>query len=338
MSKSNLFTTAGSPAALPEVTSEAPGESMATRRFLRNGLLFVLIGLLIYLVLYAAADQLIYRYAQRNRFYAVKTAPLSDYNYVILGASHAAVFDYEDMNARLEKMTGARILNLSTVGAGIEVNRVVLEYFLARHHTQGVVYFADSFAFLTEEWNAKRFQDVRLFARAPFDPVLFQILLQDRASRTVAWDYLVGFSRINNADRFKPDITEDEANRRFNKTYRPVKQIDEKRIKYLYPQQIDQGLFRHYMAAFEDMIRDLKRRNIRLTVIKPPIPTRLYKMLPNEPQFDATLKGVLERNGIEFHDFSLVGNEEKFFFNPDHLNRAGVLNFYEKYLKGVLAR
>jgi hypothetical protein len=334
MSGSNSSTTA---AAQQDSTAEAACASMANRRFFRSCLLFVLIGLLIYLALYVATDQLIYRYAQRNRFYAVKTAPLSDYDYVILGASHAAVFDYEDMNAHLEKMTGSKILNLSAVGAGVEVNRVVLEYFLARHQTRNVVYIADSFAFLTDEWNEKRFQDVRLFARAPFDPVLFQILLHDRASRSAAWDYLAGFSRINYADRFKPDITEDEATR-FDKRYRPVKQIDMQRINYLYPKQIDQELFQRYLAEFEDMIRYLKGRNIRFTVIKPPIPARFYKMLPNEAEFDETIKDVLERNGIEFHDFSLVGNEEKFFFNPDHLNREGVLNFYEKYLKDILAR
>lgn len=334
MSGSNLSTTT---AAKQEAPSEMTVNNRAVRGFLRSCLLFVLIGLLIYLALYAAADQLIYRYGQRNRFYAVKTAPLTDYDYVILGASHAAVFDYEDMNARLEQMTGTRILNLSAVGAGVEVNRVVLDYFLARHRTRAVVYFADSFAFLTDEWNEKRFQDVRLFARAPFDPALFQVLLRDQASRKAAWEYLVGFSRINFADRFKPDITEDEATR-FDKTYRPVKQIDMKRIKYLYPAEIDQSLFRRYMAEFEDLIRSLKGRDIRLIVIKPPIPTRIYKLLPNEAEFDGALKGVLERNGIEFHDFSLVGNEEKYFFNPDHLNRKGVLNFYENYLQGILAR
>ncbi|MCG6535710.1 MAG: hypothetical protein L7F78_13675, partial [Syntrophales bacterium LBB04] len=152
-----------------------------------------------------------------------------------------------------------------------------------------------------------------------------------------AWEYLVGFSRINYADRFQPDITEDEATR-FDKTYRPVKQIDMKRIKYLYPDQIDPAFFRRYMAEFADLIRSLKARDIRLIVIKPPIPTRIYRLLPNEAEFDGTLKGILAQNGIEFHDFSLIGNEEKYFFNPDHLNRKGVLNFYENYLKGILAR
>ncbi len=337
MFPSLLSTTADSQDAPREATADMPDNGMNTRRFLRNGLVFVLLGLLIYTILYAATDHLIYRYAKRNRFYAVKTAPLSSYDYVILGASHAAVFDYEDMNARLEKMTGKRILNLSAVGAGVEVNRVVLEYFLIRHQTRGVVYVADSFAFLTDEWNSKRFQDVRLFARAPFDPALFHVLLRDPASRSAAWNYLVGFSKINYPDRFKPDITDDEATR-FNKNYRPVKQIDMQRIKFLYPTESDPEVLRRYLAEFEDMIRVLKGRNIRLIVIKPPIPARFYDMLPDEAHFDESLNAVLEKNGIEFHDFSLVGNDEKYFFNPDHLNRAGVLNFYERYLKGILAR
>lgn len=310
---------------------------METRRFLRQGILFVLIGLLIYLSLYAASDQLIYRYGKRNRFYAVKTAPLPRYDYVILGASHAAVFDYEDMNVRLEDMTGNKILNLSAVGAGVEVNRAVLEYFLARHQTGAVVYVADSFAFLTDEWNEKRFEDVRLFARAPFDPLLSRVLLRDPAGRRAAWEYLVGFSKINFADRFKPDITEDEATR-FNKNYRPVKQIDMQRIRYLYPKESDPEVLHHYLTEFSDLIRTLRERKIRLIVIKPPIPARFYNLLPNEAEFDAALQGVLEQRGIEFHDFSLVGNDEKFFFNPDHLNREGVLNFFEKHLKGILTR
>src|SRR5688572_7432826 len=81
--------------------------------FLRHAALFVLVGLVIYGGLYAASEQLVHRYAQRNRFYMVQTAPHRSYDHVLLGASHAAVFDYQDMNARLEQMTGSRILNLS---------------------------------------------------------------------------------------------------------------------------------------------------------------------------------------------------------------------------------
>ncbi len=77
------------------------------KRFARYAVPFVLVGLVLYAGLYAASEQLIRAHARRNRFYMVKTAPLARYDYVILGASHAAAFDYEDMNARLEAMTGS---------------------------------------------------------------------------------------------------------------------------------------------------------------------------------------------------------------------------------------
>lgn len=332
-SQSNISATP----ALGDSFVSAPRVNMETKKYLRASLLFVLFGVLIYLGLYVVADQLIYRYAKRNRFFAVKTAPLVEYDYVILGASHAATFDYEDMNAQLEQMTHSKILNLSVVGGGITVNRVMLEYFLANHQTRNAIYFLDSFAFYSREWNEDRLNDTRLFDRAPFDPTLAQVLFQNPSTRSVALDYVVGFSRINNADRFKPDISDDEATK-FKNTYRPVKQIDTQRLDYLYPKQIDQRVFRHYMAEFEDLVRYIRQHNIHLVVIKPPIPTRFYNMLPSEAQFDQALKAALDQNGIEFLDFSLVGNEEKFYFNTDHLNRIGVLNFFENHVKAVLSK
>jgi hypothetical protein len=59
-------------------------------------------------------------------------------------------------------------------------------------------------------------------------------------------------------------------------------------------------------------------------------------MIPNERQFDATLKAVLERHGVDLYDFSAVNNDEQFFFDSDHLNYAGVLSFFENYLQDVL--
>lgn len=321
---------------MPEIQTHTQEEG-SLRRFGRNSLIFVLVGILIYLGVYGAADQLAYRTAKRNRFFAVNTAPATRYDVVILGASHAAVFDYEDMNAQLEQMSGKRILNLSIVGSGVTVNRLVLDYFLAQHETQRVVYFLDTFALTSRDWNEDRLLDVRLFDRAPFDPVLVQRLWQNAASRSIALDYTLGFSKINNPDRFKPDVTEDEA-AKFKTTYRPVKQIDSQRIGYLYPKPVDQAVFQHYLAEFEDMLRYLQARNIQITVIKPPLPQRIYQMLPNEAEYDAAINPVLDRNSVEFYDYSLVNNDERFFFNPDHLNRTGALSFSENYLASILAR
>ncbi len=308
------------------------------RRFRRSAAPFLLIGVAIYTALYTASEQLIDRYALRNRFYLVKTAPRIDYDYVILGASHAVVFDGRDMNARLEEMTGRTILNVATAGGGITVNRLLLEYFLAEHRTKSVVYVLDSFPFYSREWNEERLLDTKLFLRAPWDPRLALRLLRNPAARPAAADYITGFSKINNPDRFAPDLHEQEG-ARFDRVYRPVEQIDRQRIAYLYPEEIGETTLADspYPAQFEELIRDVQSRGIHFIVVRPPIPERMYGMIPNERQFDETIKHMLERLGVELHDFSSVDNHERFFFDSDHLNQAGVLNFFENHLREVLA-
>ena len=320
---------------LPQAPVAVEEETSATGRFLKAALLFTLIGVLIYLGLYAGSEALVYHYAKRNRFFDVMTAPYNNYDYVILGASHAMALDYEDMTPRLEAMTGDHIINLSEVGAGIYLNRLFFNYFMVHHSTQAVVYVADSFAFYSPEWNEDRLNDTRLFVRAPFDPTLVGLLLQDPASRGVVPDYVMGFSKINNPDRFAPDINDDER-LKFETTYHPIKQIDQQRIEYLYPKQIDPATFARYLGQFENLIQYLQAHHIRLIVVKPPIPQRFYQMLPHEAEFDQRFRALLDRYGVEFHDFSLVDNDEKYYFNSDHLNKSGVLNFFQQTFAPML--
>ncbi len=319
-----------------DVTAGAGGTGEA-RAWLCAAAWFVLIGLVLYAGLYVASESLVARHAQRNRFFMVNTAPSTDYDYVILGASHAATFDYRDMNARLEAMTGASILNLSIQGGGITVNRFVLDYFLAEHRTDAVVYVLDSFAFYSRQWNEARLQDTALYRRASFDPALAWRLLRRAATFWVAVDYLSGFSKINNPSRFAPDLFDEEASR-FDRTYRPVPQIDRQRIAYLYPPGVDETRLSDnpYLAELDALIRDLQARGIRVMVIRPPIPARIRDMIPNEAQFDATLEMLVARHGVAYHDFASVSNDEALFFDSDHLNQDGVERFFENHLREVL--
>ena len=315
----------------------ASSVSHDVRVFVRRAAIFLLIGVALYTVAYTAAEALVYRYGNRNRFFAVRSIPPSQFNYVVLGASHAAVLDYRDMNAELEQLTGARIANLSVVGGGVTVNSLLLEYFLSRHRSSSVVYVVDSFTFYSAEWNERRLQDQRLFARAPFDPALVALLLKSPARPSVALDYAVGFSKINNRDRFAPDTSPDEG-ARFDRQYRPVAQVDEDRLAYLYPAQIDAGTFQNYLTQFERIVSAAQLRGIEIIVVKPPIPERVRRLIPGEVQFDSALKSVLDRHGVELHDFSGVANDERFFQDTDHLNRAGVLEFYHAALAPLLTR
>ena len=323
---------ANGPQAIGGASEPPAGE---VRRFVRTAVVFLLVGMALYAAVYALSERLVYRHAQTNRFFLVKTAPKTGYDHVILGASHAAALGYQDMTARLEEMTGASIINLAVVGGGVRVSRLVFDYFLIRHQATSLVYVIDSFAFYSRQWNEERLQDTRLFLRAPFDPPLAWLLLRDPVTRSMAFDYLTGFSKINNRDRFAVDVTPEESTR-FNRAYRPVRQIDEQRLEYLYPKTIDTAAFDGYLAQFESLIQLAQTRNMRVIVVKPPIPERVARQIPAEDRFDARLKEMLARQRVEFHDFTHVGNEEKMFYDTDHLNREGVLNFFEHSLKPVL--
>ena len=112
------------------------------KTYWKQAAIFVVAGLILYGAVYCTSEVLVYKYANRNRFYGVKTADFPSYDYLILGASHALPFSFEDMDNRLEEMTDARIINLSTPGGGIVVNSLLLDYFLAAgHNTKNVIYF-----------------------------------------------------------------------------------------------------------------------------------------------------------------------------------------------------
>jgi hypothetical protein len=291
---------------------------------------------MLYLGVYAATERVVAGYAQTNKFFLVRSAAPTTYDYIILGASHAAALGYQDMTARLETLTNAKILNLALVGGGVRVSRLIYEYFLTRHQTRALVYVVDSFAFYAPTWNEERLQDTRLFARAPFDAKLAGLLLRDPATRTIGLDYLTGFSKINNKDRFAPDVTPEESSR-FTRTYRPVKQIDDQRLAYLYPEQIDEAVLSRYLSEFEALLSDAQRRGIRVLVVKPPIPERVVARIPGEAAFDARLGAILGRLNIPLHDFTHVGNDDKLFYDTDHLNKDGVVGFFETSLGPLLA-
>jgi hypothetical protein len=306
---------------------------------MRTAVPFLAIALVLYGALYAAAEWLVYQRADRNRFFMVRTAPLAEYDYVILGASHAAVFDFDDMNRRLEEMTGARILNLSVVGGGVAVNRLLLDYFHERHRAEAVVYVVDSFAFYSAEWNERRLEDARLFQRAPFDPSLARLLLRSGTAPMVAVDYVTGFSKINNPDRFGLDRPAEAA--RFDRRYRPVDQIDRQRIAYLYPSAGDgavRGTLARYLAQFEALVTDARAQGMRVILLRPPLPPRTRALIPGEEDFDAALQAVAGRTAAELHDLSETVDDTAMYFDTDHLNRAGVTHFYERHLAGILRK
>jgi hypothetical protein len=303
----------------------------------RVWLAFVLCGAALYLAVYGFAEQIVRGHGERSRLFMIATAPQPVYDFVILGASHAMPLGFEDVNEHLEGIAGGSVINLSIEGGGIIPARFMLEYFLAKHGAKTVVYVLDSFVFYSRQWNEERINDPNLMKRAPFDSALMGCLWRHTYTRGLIPGYLSGFFKINDADRFKRDISDNEANK-FERVYRAKAMIDRPRLAYLYPQNRDEALVTRYLAEFQKLAESLHERGINFVVLRPPLPDRVNQNLHGEESFNAEITKILEPYGFQLHDFTHVANDDAYFFDTDHLNKSGVLTFIDSYLAPVLRK
>ena len=306
--------------------------------FARSAVLFLGIGLLIYALVFLLAERLVYQTGKGNPFFKIATAEKPAYDWVVLGASHAMPLDFTDFNEKMEHDTGQDILNLATPGAGPLYNMFVFEHYLRTHDTRNILYVADSFGFMSQQWNEDRIADSGLLSRTPQElPLaagLFRYCLEWGVTPLAFLDYVSGFSKLNNPDRFDPDIWEGEA--KFDRVFRPSATAERKRVDYLFPDQENASENRErYLEAFSDFVELAERNNIRVLVIKMPVPSRFYARLPEEASFDEALGQQLVEYHVTYHDFSQSMDESRFYFDTDHLNRAGVTQFFEDHLKSL---
>jgi hypothetical protein len=308
------------------------------KRLVKSALLFVAIGLAIYAGVYYAAERLMLHTGRSNPFFKIAIEQESSVDWVILGASHAMPLDFADFNAHMQGETGLRILNLAAPGTGPLYNRFVLEHFLRAHRTKNVLYVVDSFAFYSRSWNEERFADAKLLRRTPFEPAiarrLWDYARDEGVDARAVLDYVTGFSKINNRERFERDIWEGEA--QFDRVYPPSASAVKKRIAYLYPDKTAATARNRYLEAFSTLIATARQAGASVVVIRMPVPAQYRSQLPDEAAFDQAMSRLLGTAGVRSYDFSQTIDEPRLYFDTDHLNRVGLTEFFSRYLKPVM--
>ena len=306
--------------------------------FGRSALLFVALGLALYAGVYWWAERLQYATGRSSPLFKIETATRTDYDWVILDASHAMPLDFDDINALMERETGLSILNLASTGSGPLYNRFVLENFLRRHRAKHLLYVVDSFAFRSPEWNEDRFSDAKLLRRTPFKWAiarsLFNYSQHEGVSLLAVLDYVTGFSKINNRERFQRDQWEGEA--QFERVYRPSSSLLKKRIEYLYPPLASSELPFRYLAKFAGLIALAQQNGMEVMLIEMPLPSEFRKARPQDREFSAAIALLVSDRGLAFHDLAGVLPDPRYYFDTDHLNRTGVTEFFGQYLKAIL--
>ena len=310
------------------------------KRLGKSALLFIAIGLAIYAGVYYAAEQLMLHTGRSNPLFKIAAVKESTVDWVILGASHAMPLDFADFNAHMQRETGLRILNLAAPGTGPLYNRFVLEHFLRTHRTRNVLYVVDAFAFYSRTWNEERFADAKLLRRTPFEMAiarrLWDYAWDEGVDPRAVLDYVTGFSKINNRERFERDLWEGEF--QFDRVYRPSASAVKKRIDYLYPEKTSAAALTRYLGEFASLIELARREGVSMVVIKLPTPPQYRSQLPDETQFDEAMSRLATKYEVRFHDFSQALDEPRFYFDTDHLNRAGLTQFFARNLKSILVR
>lgn len=308
------------------------------QRLGKSALLFVAIGLAIYALVYYAAEQLVYRTGKSNPFFKIATAERTEFDWVILGASHAMPLDFGDFNAFMERETGLRILNLASPGTGPLYNRFVFEHFMSKRRAKNLLYVMDSFAFYSPAWNEDRFADAKLLSRTPFSWRVARGMAQYSRNEGVdpraVLNYVSGFAKINNRERFQADIWEGET--QFDRIFRPSSSATKKRIEYLYPQGTSAVSRSRYLLELAKLVDFARTQGVQLTAIKLPLPRQFYGQLPDEAEFDAEISRLLKDQGVVLENFSTAMRDSTYYSDTDHLNRAGMIEFFARHLKRLL--
>jgi hypothetical protein len=189
-----------------------------------------------------------------------------------------------------------------------------------------------------QERSAAPDDKVRPASSAPFAPAIARRLgnyvRRDGVDPRALLDYLSGFSKINNRDRFQRDAWEGEA--QFDRVYRSSATAVAQRIAYLYPDATTPELCARYLKQFADLIATAREHGIRVIAIKLPLPALFRDRLPNEAAFDDAVQIVLTERAVPLRDLSAALDNPNFYFDTDHLNRAGVTESFQQLLKPLL--
>lgn len=300
---------------------------------------FAGIFLALYIGAVAVAEQVVARRGAETAFQRLLSARGEQFDWIVLGASHALPLAYGDVPGRLKEDTGQSMIVLAEVGAGPLYSRFVFDQAMRDVAPKRLLYVIDAFAIESAQWNEKRVADRELLRQTPLRlstlGSLSAMVRTQGVNPRGLLDYATGFSKLNPPDRFPQDGWQGAAN--FERSFRPSSHATRTRIDYLYPGPAGAAERARYLDILVGILRDAQAAGLRVETVKLPLPEAFRDALPDEAAFDRDLRDRLEPLGIPVHDLSTAIGDPADFFDTDHLNREGIDRLYREHLLGILA-
>jgi len=245
---------------------------------------------------------------------------------VILGTSHARNFARFGNHARLERILGKSVVNLSRGnGAGVVPMKAYLETFYDEgNRCRELVWFIDAWALYSANWN----EEYTDYACEPFSFSFATRLLLNGASAPALHGYLrskFSWEWVASAPAPQP-CCEHRVARRDETAVR-------QRIENLYHAGTDEATFDRYASVVEEVVQLAQRQGTRVRFVLSPT---LLGEEPGRARLLALLEDLERRYATPFHDLTVAIEETELFEDHDHLNTAGVERFAAEHLHPLL--
>lgn len=299
---------------------------------------FVAIFLMLYAAAVGIAEMEVARSGQDTAFQKLLALRGQQAGWVVLGASHALPLAFGDIAGRVRADGGPSVAVLAEAGAGPVYNELVFRQALEDVAPRRLLYVVDSFAFTGPTWNEARLSDRKLLRKTPLRLSTARnmalVVARHRAGAGGLADYLTGFSKLNPPERFPQGGWRGAAD--FDRKVRLSRHAVRARIKYLYPRPPQPDTVARYLDVLTGIFDAARAAGIEVVVVKLPMPDAFRAALPDEAVFDRALQQRLSERAIPYHDLSAALPEPAYYFDTDHLNRAGVEALYDAHLRDIL--
>lgn len=265
----------------------------------------------------------------------------ADYDIVLLGSSHGAHIDEVIVGNLLKK----NVKNIAQNAAGIIPQYIRLTcFFQSRNTTKRIVYFLDPFVLYSSRWN----EDDYILKYEGIEYHYFINLLKNGVSSNVIFDYLIDRlttyshdfinrtvipqKKVISQEKTANTTTKKDAEKK-EKSTEELESAIKVQLDIYYNEGLNMEKFIKYSNILTKMILLGQKNNAKVTIIIPP---GLLGKVPGTENVIKLLEKYKKDYSIKYYDFASEMQEQKFYYDIDHLTSDGVKYFTKHYLLKIL--
>lgn len=302
------------------------------KQFLKSIIFFIPFSVLIYIFLVFLWGSFLPEFAKPNINYRIgsdghtysrlkEAEVVRDVDILFLGSSHA----YRGFDTRIYKKYGIKTFNLGSSGQTPTHTFVLVNRYLEQLNPKLIVYEVYPKTFSSDGVESA----LNLIANQSNDLLTASMALD--LNHTKVYNTLIyGLTR----DFFKLNSSFEESKYRLDDTYIEGGFVERKISHYQHASHPSQEwtFNETQFAVFDQIVSEIKKKNIDLILVNAPITSSLYNSYTNNTTFDSLMSDY----GNYYNFNSIINLDDSLhFYDSHHLNQTGVQIFNKELIKTI---